>query len=594
MKKLSTPYTAKPGRSAPAEPGDSLPATNSLWNRYGTRVTVATVGLVVLVSLLLGATLTTWSVRSLRNTIKHSGTAFTLLLATELEQQSEMTERLISRDRRPPPWLSGRSSPGLRPENLPGQPRHEAPPLPDSARAPGTPPFLEEDLREIAVLFEAERIAIFDESGVFLDATPDPETASPIDSDTVYELWQRLKVSPDELVLLEKTGDTVSIFTTFTPAPIMKERGLLVQLPVESAQRIVGPQVLLLAGSTLVVLLLAVWLALVLSRSVSKPLFDLVDVASIYGEGDLNIRAAEEGPLEIAMLGRAFNQMAVSLDNHIHQLEHETARREQLEGELRIAAELQRSLLPEADRILFGHLEIVGACEAAREVGGDFYDFWAIGDERLALVIGDATDKGLTAALLAAKCHSIIQALTSPDVDPSETLARANKLLCRQLKNDGLFVTALLLLIDTHKHTVSYSVAGHNPAFLLRRGQNSPQLLESRLGLPLGIDPNVDFETQEFTIEHEDRLLLYTDGVTEAFDSNLKCYGQDRLAGALVEHAALVLPELMERIKAEVRQFGNGRSNDDDTTIVLVGLRPNSGQDIVQESFSDAADLLAR
>jgi len=550
--------------------------SGSRWNRYGTRVTVTTVGLVVLVSLLLGFILTAGSVRALRNTIRQTGTAFTLLLATELEQKSEMSERLISRDRRPPPWLSGRLGPGGLPERMPGQPPDGMPPMPppDSTQAPGTPPFLAEDLREIAILFEAERIAIIDESGVFLDVTPDPETVEPINLAAVDALWERLKDSPDEHVLLERTGGTFSIFTTITPALMPEERGLLVQFPVASALRIVLPQVLLLTGSTLLVLFLAIWLALRLSHSVSKPLFDLVHVASVYGEGNLEKRAAEEGPLEIAMLGRAFNRMAVSLDSQMRELEMETARREQLEGELRIAAELQRSLLPETDRIVFGQLEIVGACEAAREVGGDFYDFWPIGDGRLALVIGDATGKGLTAALLATKCLSIIQALASPDLDPSETLARANRLLCHQFKNDGFFVTALLLLIDTHNHTVSYSVAGHNPGFFLRHGQNSPQLLESRHGLPLGIDPRVAFETQRIGIEYKDRLLLYTDGVTETFDSEMRCFGQDRLSEALLKRSQFSLSELMKGIKQDVREFSDGRPNDDDNTIVLVCLLP--------------------
>jgi serine phosphatase RsbU (regulator of sigma subunit) len=515
--------------------------------------------------------------------IRQTGTAFTLMLATELEQKSRMSERLISRDHRPPRWLSGQLGPGWPPEGMPeGMPGgaldDELPmtsPPPD-APPPGVPPFLAEDLTEIANLFGAERIAILDDSGVFLDVTPDLETAGAIDTEAVYGIWRRLQESPSEHVMMERTGDAISIVTRFTAAPIPKERGLLVQFPLKSVQRIVLPQVLHLTGVTLVVLLLAAWLALRLSRSVSRPLSDLVDVASIYGEGNLEKRAAEKGPLEIAMLGRAFNRMAVSLDNHIRELEHETARREQLEGELRIAAELQRSLLPESDRIVFGQLEIVGNCEAAREVGGDFYDFWPVSDGRLALVIGDATGKGLTAALLAAKCLSIIQALASPDIDPSETFARANNLLCQQFKNDGLFVTALLLFIDTRNHTVSYSVAGHNPAILLRRDGNGPELLQSRLGLPLGIDPDVDFDTQVLRIEYDDRLLLYTDGVTETFDATMRCYGIDRLVDSLLKHAPLTLPELLIGIKNDVSGFGGGRPNDDDSTIVVVSLQPDN------------------
>jgi serine phosphatase RsbU (regulator of sigma subunit) len=567
-----------PNDTADTPSRQSLSTRLSRWNRYSTRVTVTTVGLAVLVALLLGVIVTVGSVRALRATIRQTGTAVTLLLATELEQKSAISARLLSRDRRPPPWLVGPPG-GDRPPPPPppGQgPGPEIGPPPEGEDFPGAPPFLAQDLLEIANLIGAARITIFDRDKVRVDVIVETDAVESADPSVGLELLERLQASPDEHVLLERTGETFSIITTFTPAHLEEDHGLLVQFPIKSAQAIVLPQVLLLAASTLIVLLLAGWSALLLSRSVSKPLSDLVDVATSYGAGHLSERAPEKGLLEIATLGRAFNRMAESIDEQIAQLKEETARREQLEGELRIAAELQQSLLPEADRAVIGPVEIIGFCEAAREVGGDFYDFWPVDGGRLALVIGDATGKGLPAALLAAKCLSVIQALVSPGEAPSEIFFRVNNLLSRQFKNDGLFVTALLILIDLELRTISYSVAGHNPGFALQQGDVTPGLLGSRLGLPLGIHADVAFETQVLEVERNTRLLLYTDGVTETFNMEKVCYGQDRLEKVFLDHGKDASPQLLEAIKLQLLEFGGGCPTDDDRTLVVVSIQASN------------------
>ncbi len=545
----------------------------SPWNRYGTRVTVTTVSLVVLVSILLGTILSISSVRALRDTMRQTGTAFVLLLATELEQKSRISERLLSRDRRPPPWLM--AFPGV------DMPPPEAGPAPEFGRnevrppgadegPPGAPPFLAQDLLQIANLIGASRIAILEDDDVFIDVATGGESAEAFDKETALVLLNRLKTNPDEHVLQERTGNTLSIITTFVPARPQSEGALIVQFPFRTARAVVLPQILHLTTSTLLVLLLAVWLALRMSRSVSRPLSDLVDVASTYATGDLTKRAEEEGPVEVATLGRAFNRMAASIEDQIEKLKTETARREQLEGELRIAAELQQSLLPEAARTTYGPVEIVGSCEAAREVGGDFYDFWPVGENRLALVIGDATGKGLPAALLAAKCLSIIQAMAVSGVAPSEVLSRANRLLSRQFKQDGFFVTALLLIIDTSNGAISYSVAGHNPGFAIQKGDGVLELLGSRLGLPLGIDPNVEFETCHVDVRSNLRVLLYTDGVTETFNRSHTCYGQQRLEQLFCDYADADADRLLDAVKVQLRDFSGGNPMDDDRTLVVL------------------------
>ncbi|GMV95356.1 MAG: hypothetical protein AMXMBFR82_51340 [Candidatus Hydrogenedentota bacterium] len=545
----------------------------SPWNRYGTRVTVTTVSLVVLVSVLLGTILSISSVRALRDTMRQTGTAFVLLLATELEQKSKISERLLSRDRRPPPWLMAFPGLDVPPPVDDGPGDRERPgmaPPPRDTGPPSGPPFLAQDLLQIANLIGASRIAILEDDDVFIDVATGGESAEAFDKETALVLLNRLKANPDEHVLQERTGNTLSIITTFVPAQPQKEGALIVQFPFRTARAVVLPQILHLTTSTLIVLLLAVWIALRMSRSVSRPLSDLVDVASTYATGDLTKRAEEEGPVEVATLGRAFNRMAASIEDQIEKLKTETARREQLEGELRIAAELQQSLLPEAARTTYGPVEIVGTCEAAREVGGDFYDFWPVGENRLALVIGDATGKGLPAALLAAKCLSIIQAMAVSGAEPSEVLSRANNLLSRQFKQDGFFVTALLLIIDVGKGEIAYSAAGHNPGFAKRKGDGALELLGSRLGLPLGIDPNVEFETRHVDVQSDLRVLLYTDGVTETFNGSHACYGQQRLEQLFRDHADDNPGGFLDTVKAQLHEFSGGCPMDDDRTLVVL------------------------
>ena len=559
-------------------------------NRFGVRVALVTVGLVCVVSLVLGAILVSASIEMTARQIEQTGRGFALLLATELEQKGEMAGHFLSMLERSPGWRRalGARGPGGAPPSAATNDRREAPgerppdaPPPSSdtnlspreaARARAGEEFRNQfktDLLEVANVIHAVRIAIVTDAGVSVSVAPPGGSVDPLTDTAAVELWKRLQQSSNDDTEAEVVGSRVVVMTKFNGPPNQGKQGLLIEFPVEIPRRLLITRALASAGATLAVLVVAIFAGIALSRSVSKPLAHLAQVAHSYGEGDWGVRAAESGPVETAILGRAFNNMSDALQEHIRILKDETTRREQLESELRIAARLQHSLLPAPGTRDLGPIDIIGSTEAAKEVGGDFYDYWRMGTGRIGILVGDATGKGLTAALLAGKAVSAIQALAETVTDPAELLRRANAVLVRQFNNDGHFVTALLVVIDLESSKLLYALAGHNPGFVFRAGDGSIAVLESRSGLPLGVRADTAFETHCIDIEPGDTVLLYTDGVTEAFSSNETLYGQQRLLDSCAAARRLPLESLLDALETDLMRHRNGRVCSDDSTIVL-------------------------
>ena len=310
-----------------------------------------------------------------------------------------------------------------------------------------------------------------------------------------------------------------------------------------------------------------------LSRGLSKPLIELSKGAREFGAGNFNFRLRMKRKDEFNDLAQSFNTMAISIQEYVHELEQETSRRERLESEFRIAADLQRTLLPEAPPRIEG-LTLIGWSQPSKDVGGDFYDFIEMPDGRVAVVLGDATGKGLSAALLSTECSSILRTLADQTTSPSELLYRTNNEFFKRIGATHRFVTLFLMIIDTRRGTATYASAGHPPPLLVNPGEDTGRWLESEAGYPLGIVNEATFSETEIVLEARDTILIYSDGLTDAQNRANEMYGEDRIEKILHATAGEPGEELLRDLRADAEKHMDGKDPIDDMTIVVVRFNP--------------------
>src|SRR5262249_5668984 len=159
---------------------------------------------------------------------------------------------------------------------------------------------------------------------------------------------------------------------------------------------------------------------------------------------------------EFSDLAQSFNTMAISIQEYVHELRQETSRRERLESEFRIAADLQQTLLPEAPPMIEG-IELTGWSQASKDVGGGFYDYFELPNGKIGIVLGDATGKGLGAALLSTQCSSILRTLAGQNLPPAELLAQTNNEFFKRIGSTHRFVTLFLLVLDPETGMATYA-----------------------------------------------------------------------------------------------------------------------------------------
>lgn len=380
--------------------------------------------------------------------------------------------------------------------------------------------------------------------------------------------------SPEQRFAIGRFGSYFGVVSRLPDSPTGEPRALFMLHNTDALTRQLRGAILFFAVLSLVMLAVAVLLSMLLSRSLSRPIKELLRGVREFGKGNFRRRVALHTGDEIQVLGDAFNGMAASLEDHMERLEAETRRRERLESELNIAAQLQRSLLPEDPPVVDG-LDVVGWSEPAREVGGDFYDFIPMPSGRLGIAIGDATDKGLPAALLIRQCWAVFRAFSEESESPAELLARTNQALWHQVGSTGRFVTLFFMVVDPREGVLRYSMAGHNPPILLGQDPARRRLFTCDMGLPLGIERQCEFGEVTVDLQPSDTILLYSDGITEALGPNDILYGDRRLQATLASVVQTPLVEVIDSVRRDVEVHLSGRVHSDDMTLVGVRFRAN-------------------
>jgi serine phosphatase RsbU (regulator of sigma subunit) len=239
----------------------------------------------------------------------------------------------------------------------------------------------------------------------------------------------------------------------------------------------------------------------------------------------------------------------------------------QLSAELEVARALQIAILPATFPARSG-CDGAARMIPATTMGGDFYDFIELPGGQIALVMADVSGKGVPAAFFMAVARTSLRDLAPAHATPGECLAAANEVLCAENPLD-LFVTVFYCMLDPMSGTLRYANGGHNPPYL-RRADGSVEALRGTGGLVLGAMPGVDFPEHTVQLHSGDRLILYTDGVTEAFNAANEPYGEERLVAEVRIHGAGTAAALIERICHSVTAFAGAAPQSDDITLIVV------------------------
>ncbi len=328
-----------------------------------------------------------------------------------------------------------------------------------------------------------------------------------------------------------------------------------------------------IAGISLVITLLVLFFSYLFTR----PLKKLIRGTKVVSRGDFDYRFDLRSRDEVGDLARAFDRMVIDLKQYTRRLAETTAEKEKIESELRLARELQQGILPHLfpPEVPPENVEIFASMEPAREVGGDFYDFFLIDDKHIGVVIADVAGKGVPAGLFMMVTRALLRTGAAGNLSAAATLAQVNRLLC--LDNTSCtFVTLFYLVCDLETGKISYCNAGHNPPLII--GESRVKLLKLETGAvaqpALGIVEDPLFHDDTLELGPGETVLLYTDGVTEATGPRQEMFGEEGLVEFVSANRFLSNRELCSAIFRELALHGSGRDPFDDITILLFKWRP--------------------
>ena len=316
-------------------------------------------------------------------------------------------------------------------------------------------------------------------------------------------------------------------------------------------------------------LLLTILILIVFFRKyIIKPISKLRNDVFKMGRGNFDLTINPIGVSEIGDLGESFNALGHKVDKYIRELKQEVTVRNRREKEMQIAKRIQQSILPRVTSVFSSSkIRLFARLHPAKNVAGDFYDFFFLTRKRLVLLIADVSGKGVSAAFYMTIAKRTIRnaCINEPD-DPAKALRLSNELLCEY--NLKMFVSVFLVYYDLDTGFFHYGNAGHNEPVMLKNDGES-KFFGSHHDMVLGIFPDLKFHTGEEPFVNGDTLVLYTDGITEANASSEDYFGEERLLKYLDEHRALSAKNLCRSLIAHVHNFENGTQYDDMTVLTF-------------------------
>jgi serine phosphatase RsbU (regulator of sigma subunit) len=328
-----------------------------------------------------------------------------------------------------------------------------------------------------------------------------------------------------------------------------------------------------IGGLFLIIEFIALVAGLALAKSITGSVHELFAGTERVRQGDFTHKIAVKTEDQLGELAGSFNEMTASIEDLLRQ----AAEKKRLEEELRIAREIQMSLLPQGPLVMPG-LSLTALCVPAREVGGDYYDFFPMADNRLGVLIADVSGKGTSAALYMAELKGLVLSLSQIHRSPRDLLIAANRIIANNLDARS-FITMTYAVIDLAAGRMTYARAGHTPMMYLPGpgcGQARAVQVLAPDGLVLGLKIDHGEMFEQLLVEASipmhagDLYVLFTDGITEAMDAADDCFGEQRLARIVETYAALPSDQLRERVLREIEAFVGDAPQHDDMTMILL------------------------
>jgi len=309
-----------------------------------------------------------------------------------------------------------------------------------------------------------------------------------------------------------------------------------------------------------------------LAKSITGSVHALFTGTERVRQGDFTHKIAVASDDQLGELAGSFNSMTASIEDLLRQ----AAEKKRLEEELRIAHEIQMSLLPQGPLTMPG-LSVTALCVPAREVGGDYYDLLPLDDHRVGVLIADVSGKGTSAALYMAELKGLVLSLSQIHRSPRDLLIAANRIIAKHLDARS-FITMTYAIINLRTKTMTYARAGHTPLIYVPANGTDPRrariLAPDGLVLGLKIDNGEMFERlleeQTIPLSPGDLYLFFTDGISEAMNAYDDCFGETRLGQLVEAHAHMRSDELRERVLREIAAFVGDAPQHDDMTMILL------------------------
>ena len=404
---------------------------------------------------------------------------------------------------------------------------------------------------------------------------------------TIVELAQEMNL-PQLKQAFEQAKEGRSGFTVMPKSSVYNNEAVFVYMPVPkinwssylvySSNDFYKPirhfQVII-ASATIIGVLLLILLINWICKFTTNPIVELSHIAEQYGKGEFNVELPSvKSNDEVGVLTKAFHNMRYNLLNLLEIQKENAAAEQKRASELEIATKIQDSVLPH-NFPKNQYFNIFASMTPAKEVGGDFYDFFHLDESHFAFLIADVSGKGIPASLFMMNAKSLLKNNLLSGYPLKIAVNKTNNELC-ETNTQGLFITAFIAVLDLQTGNVEYTNAGHNPP-LLRHKNGIYEFFNIEVNLPFGVMENFDFQTYKTKFEEDDIIFLYTDGVTEAFNDNGEMYGEKRLIEFLNKNKNDEnIEDLISKMKSELREFTNQFEQSDDITMLAFNYKTNS------------------
>jgi len=324
----------------------------------------------------------------------------------------------------------------------------------------------------------------------------------------------------------------------------------------------------------LIIEVMALIVGFALAKSLTGSVHALFAGTERVRQGDFTHKIAVKSEDQLGELAVSFNSMTASIEDLLRQ----AAEKKRLEEELRIAHEIQMSLLPQGPLTMAG-LSVTALCVPAREVGGDYYDFLPLGDHSVGVLIADVSGKGTSAALYMAELKGLVLSLSEIHRSPRDLLIAANRIIANHLDARS-FITMTYAVIDLRARTMTYARAGHTPLIYVPGSCDTPGPRQVQILAPDGMVVGLKLDNGEMferllreeiiPLRPGDLYLFFTDGISEAMNARDDCFGESRLGQLVEAHAHLPSDELRERVLREIAAFVGDAPQHDDMTMILL------------------------